>query len=47
VRLSSLDGRPSYVELLTCLEITKAANEIPAAERMDSGDSIKKSRHAK
>ena len=47
VRLSSLGGSPSYVELLTCLEIAKQTNEIPAGERMDSGDTIEKSRHAK
>lgn len=29
VRLSSLGGAPSYVELLTCLELAKAANELP------------------
>ena len=45
--LSSLGGSPSYVELLTCLEIAKQTNEIPAGERMDSGDTIEKSRHAK
>jgi hypothetical protein len=29
VRLTRLGGPPSYVELLTCLEIAKAANELP------------------
>lgn len=29
VRLSSLGGSPSYVELLTCLELAKAAAELP------------------
>lgn len=29
VRLSSLGGAPSYVELLTCLELAKAAAELP------------------
>jgi hypothetical protein len=29
VRLSSLGGSPSYVELLTCLELTKAADALP------------------
>lgn len=29
VRLSSLGGTPSYVELLTCLELAKAAAELP------------------
>lgn len=30
VRLSSLGGSPSYVELLTCLELAKSASELPA-----------------
>jgi hypothetical protein len=47
VRLSSLGGSPSYVELLTCLEIAKAAREIPAGARMDTGDTIEKSRRTK
>lgn len=29
VRLSALGGSPSYVELLTCLELAKAASELP------------------
>ncbi len=29
VRLSSLGGAPSYVELLTCLEIDQAAKSLP------------------
>lgn len=28
-RLSALGGTPSYVELLTCLELAKAADELP------------------
>lgn len=32
-RLSTLGGFPSYVELLTCLEIDKAAKNMPAEER--------------
>ena len=47
VRLSSLGGSPSYVELLTCLEMAKGAEKIPAAERMDTGDKVGKSRDAK
>jgi hypothetical protein len=47
VRLSSLGGSPSYVELLTCLEMAKGAEKIPAAERMDTGDKVEKSRDAK
>lgn len=29
VRLSSLGGSPSYVELLTCLELSKQAGSLP------------------
>jgi hypothetical protein len=29
VRLSSLGGSPSYIELLTCLEIDKASKSLP------------------
>jgi len=29
VQLSTLGGSPSYVELLTCLELAKAANAMP------------------
>ena len=47
VRLSSLGGSPSYVELLTCLEMAKGASEIPVGEGMDTGDAAEKSRHAK
>jgi len=32
--LSALGGSQSYVELLTCLEIAKAANEIPESDRL-------------
>ena len=35
-RLVTLGGGPSYVELLTCLELAKGANELPAADQMDS-----------
>lgn len=31
VRLSTLGGMPSYVELLTCVEMSKAAANLPAA----------------
>jgi|SRR5450830_1253136 hypothetical protein len=47
VRLSTLGGSPSYVELLTCLEMAKGASEIPAGESMGPGDKVEKSRHAK
>jgi len=29
VSLTGLGGSPSYVELLTCLEMAKAANDLP------------------
>jgi hypothetical protein len=32
VRLSSLGGSPSYVELLTCLELSKQAAALPKSE---------------
>ena len=35
VRLSTLGGSPSYVELLTCLELTKAAADLPGESKMD------------
>ena len=47
VRLSTLGGSPSYVELLTCLEMAKGAKELPAGTKMDTGDKIEKSRHVK
>jgi hypothetical protein len=34
VRLSSLGGSPSYVELLTCLELAKQAAALPAEEEL-------------
>ncbi len=34
VTLSKLGGTPSYVELLTCLEMAKAADALPAGDRM-------------
>jgi len=34
VRFSSLGSSPSYVELLTCLEMAKQAKELPAASKM-------------
>lgn len=40
VRLSSLGGSPSYVELLTCLEMAKQVGEMPA-------DAAKNSRQTK
>lgn len=41
VRLSSLGGSPSYVELLTCLELAKAAAELPD-ERLNRGGMIER-----
>ena len=43
VRLVTLGGGPSYVELLTCLELAKQVKEIPAADQMDSGKPVEKS----
>ena len=36
VSLSSTGGYPSYVEVLTCLEMSKASAEMPAENKMDS-----------
>ena len=36
VRLSTLGGSPSYVELLTCLELNKAAAELPHESKADN-----------
>jgi hypothetical protein len=47
VRLVTLGGGPSYVELLTCLEMAKQEKELPEADQMDSGKPVEKSRHAK
>ena len=33
-RLTTLGGSPSYVELLTCLEMAKAAKQLPAADTL-------------
>jgi hypothetical protein len=41
VRLSALGGAPSYVELLTCLELAKAANELPD-EKLNRGGRIER-----
>lgn len=34
VRFSSLGSSPSYVELLTCLEMAKQVKELPEASKM-------------
>jgi hypothetical protein len=35
--LSTAGGPASYVELLTCLELAKAASELPADSRLNGG----------
>ena len=47
VRSVTVGGGPSYVELLTCLEMAKQEKELPKAYQLDSGKPIEKSRHAK
>src|SRR5664280_2601182 len=47
VRLVTLGGGPSYVELLTCLEMANQVKEIPGGDQLDSGKPVEKSRHAK
>ena len=46
-RLVTQGGGPSYVDLLTCLELAKQVKEIPAADQMDNGGTVEKSRRAK
>jgi hypothetical protein len=46
-RLVTQGGGPSYVELLTCLELAKQVNELPAADQMDSAKPPEKSRRTK
>ena len=45
-RLVTLGGGPSYVELLTCLEMAKGAKEHPA-DQMDRREPVEKLRHIK
>jgi hypothetical protein len=40
--MSTLGGSPSYVELLTCLEIAKAASQLPPSDRMGNNGGIGK-----
>ena len=48
VRLVTLGGGPSYVELLTCLELAKHVKELPAADpNGNGGEPIEKFRHIK
>ena len=45
-RLVTLGGGPSYVELLTCLELAKQIKELPA-DQMDRREPVEKSPRAK
>ena len=48
VRLVTLGGGPSYVDLLTCLELAKQVKELPAADpNGNGGEPIEKLRHIK
>ena len=47
VRLVTLGGGPSYVELLTCLEMAKQVKELPQGDQMDNAGAVEKSRHTK
>jgi hypothetical protein len=42
VRLVTLGGGPSYVELLTCLEMAKQVRELPGGDQLDSGKPLEK-----
>jgi hypothetical protein len=42
VQLSTLGGSPSYVELLTCLELGKQSTSLPAEDRLDGGGQIER-----
>ena len=42
VRISTLGGSPSYVELLTCLEMAKAAKQLPVGDRMGDDSRVDK-----
>jgi hypothetical protein len=46
-RLMTSGGSPSYVELLTCLEMAKQVKELPGGDQLDSGKPVEKSRHIK
>ena len=46
-RLMTSGGGPSYVDLLTCLELAKQVKELPGGDQLDSGGTVDKSRHAK
>jgi hypothetical protein len=40
-------GGPSYVDLLTCLELAKQVKELPGGDQMDNRGTVEKSRRAK
>jgi hypothetical protein len=42
VRISTLGGSPSYVELITCLEMAKAAKQLPVGDRMGDDSRVNK-----
>src|ERR1039458_201296 len=46
-RLMTSGGSPSYVELLTCLEMAKQVKELPGGDQLDTGKPVEKSRHIK
>ena len=46
-RLMTSGGSPSYVELLTCLEMAKQVKELLGGDQLDSGKPVEKSRRAK
>ena len=46
-RLVTQGGGPSYVDLLTCLELAKQVKELPGGDQLDSGKPVEKSRHIK
>ena len=46
-RSVTLGGGPSYVDLLTCLELAKQVKELPAADQKDNGGTVEKSPRAK
>lgn len=35
LRLSNLGGKPSYVELLTCLELAKSSEQLPSEDKLN------------
>ena len=47
VGLVTLGGGPSYVELLTCLEMAKQVRELHGGDQKDNGGTVEKPRHTK